>query len=297
MKKLLLTGGTGFIGQQTIPFLQEEGYEIYAVTSKNLTKDNKDVQWLHGNLMDEEFVSSIFTKIHPTHLLHLAWITTPHVYWNSSENFNWVRASQYMFQCFIENGGERIVSTGSCAEYDWRYGYCSETLTPIRGLSAYANCKIALSILQKTMVENFAISAAWGRLFNIFGPNESSSRLIPYIIGTLNAGQVAELGKGENIRDFIFVKDAANALVCLLNCNVQEAVNIASGIPVSIRELSEQVADLLNRKDLLKFDVKQSSANEPDLLIADNNRLTNEVGYIPATPTAQALALTIDSWK
>ncbi len=86
-------------------------------------------------------------------------------------------------------------------------------------------------------------------------------------------------------------------MVSLLNSNVQGAVNIASGIPVSIRDLSEQVADLLNRKDLLKFDVRLSSENEPYLLIADNSKLTNEVGYIPDTPISQALALTIKNWK
>ena len=293
MKKLLLTGGTGFIGQQTIPFLQEEGYEIYAVTSKNLTKDNKDVQWLHGNLMDEEFVSSIFTKIHPTHLLHLAWITTPHVYWNSSENFNWVRASQYMFQCFIENGGERIVSAGSCAEYDWSEGICLENTTSLRPQSAYSKAKGELYTYLTDTINKDHTSFAWARVFFAYGPNEAKTRLITSIIRSIIEDRLLDIEYGYHKRDYIYVADVASILVKLLNSDIRGSINIGTGKAISIIEIARTVTKLMGVSKEITSQIKINSDEKIPLVEADTTILNNNLNYYPTDNIESGIKNTI----
>ena len=294
MKKLLLTGGTGFIGQQTIPFLQEEGYEIYAVTSKNLTIDNKDVQWLHGNLMDEEFVSSIFTKIHPTHLLHLAWITTPHVYWNSSENFNWVRASQYMFQCFIENGGERIVSAGSCAEYDWSEGICLENTTSLRPQSAYSKAK---GELYTYTINKDHTSFAWARVFFAYGPNEAKTRLITSIIRSIIEDRLLDIEYGYHKRDYIYVADVASILVKLLNSDIRGSINIGTGKAISIIEIARTVTKLMGVSKEITSQIKINSDEKIPLVEADTTILNNNLNYYPTDSIESGIKNTINWYQ
>lgn len=295
MKRILLTGGTGFIGQQAIPILQEVGYEIYAITSKNLTIDNKDVQWLHGNLMDEEFVSSIFAKIRPTYLLHLAWITTPKVYWNSPENFNWVKSSLYMFQCFIENGGERIVSAGSCAEYDWSAGICIENVTPLKSQSAYSKAKAKLYTYLNEVTNKNHVSFAWGRIFFAYGPNEAKTRLITSIMRNILTDKLLDIEYGAHKRDFIYVTDVASILVKLLDSNIEGPINIGTGKAISIIDIAKTVAKLMDVSEDITNQIKINRDEKITLVQADTTILNSRLNYYPADNIELGIKKTI-SW-
>lgn len=295
MKRILLTGGTGFIGQQAIPFLQEGGYKIYAITSKNLAIGNKDVQWLHGNLMDEEFVSSIFTKIRPTHLLHLAWITKPKVYWNSPENFNWVKSSLYMFQCFIENGGERIVSAGSCAEYDWSAGICIENATPLKSKSAYSKAKAKLYTYLNEVTNKNHVSFAWGRIFFAYGPNEAKTRLITSIIRNILTNRLLDIEYGAHKRDYIYVTDVASILVKLLDSNIEGPVNIGTGKSISIIDIAKTVAKLMDVSEEITNQIKINRDEKITLVEADTTILNSRLNYYPADNIELGIKKTI-SW-
>src|SRR6267143_4821300 len=119
MKRILLTGATGFIGRQCVPLLVARGYQVHAVSSKPI-KDNRDsVRWHQADLFDPLAVKALIGSTKPTHLLHLAWCTEPGKYWNSLENLQWVQASLGLLQEFVDNDGQRVVVAGTCAEYDW----------------------------------------------------------------------------------------------------------------------------------------------------------------------------------
>ena len=89
---------------------------------------------------------TIISQLKPTHLLHFAWYAIPGKYWTSEQNFLWVQASLELVRQFRENGGDRVVMAGTCAEYDWQYGYCSEYITP-------KNPSLPYSIFKKSLQE------------------------------------------------------------------------------------------------------------------------------------------------
>jgi nucleoside-diphosphate-sugar epimerase len=85
--------------------------------------------------------------------------------------------------------------------------------------------------------------------------------------------------------------------VALLESSVEGAVNIASGAPVSVRDVVTRIAIALKREDLLRFGAHPIAAGEPPLLAADVRRLTEEVGWRPRFELESGLEATIGWWR
>lgn len=297
MKRVLLTGASGFIGSHCLLPLSALDYEVHAVDIKIPDITNNEVHWHRVNLLKPNQAADLVARIKPSHLLHLAWCTTPGKYWTSSENLLWVQASLAMIQAFCLHGGQRVLAAGTCAEYDWRYGYCSEEVTPRQPTTLYGVCKNSLQNMLRALAGEAGISAAWGRLFFLYGPHEHPQRVIPSVISRLLKGETAPCTDGAQIRDFLFVKDAAAALVALLASDVSGPVNIASGKPVALKDIFQNIAARLNRADLLRLGALNRSSEDPNLLVADVGRLTKEVGWSPQYDLTEGLERTIKWWK
>lgn len=297
-KTLLLTGASGFIGGHAIPKLLERGYQVYGLTSQT-TKHSKDsnLRWIKSNLFDYQEIKSVIEEIRPSHLLHLAWVTEPGKFWNSIENGHWVEASLNLVRHFVLNGGRRLVVSGTCAEYDWEQGVCNERQTPLNPKSFYGSCKRALHLILESYALLSGISFAWGRIFYLFGPSEHPNRLLPAIVSSLLEKKSALLTHGTQKRDFLYVKDVADAFATLLDSALQGAINIASGRAIPRKEIAQTVGQALGCEELLKFGALSTSPLEPVEIVADTERLSSELGWLPKYPLNQAIEETIQWWK
>src|ERR1700683_1086925 len=119
MKRVLLTGASGFIGQPTINSLQRRGFEIYAISRKPIFETLPNVVWCEADLHDHSAIKELVSSIKASHLLHLAWYVEHGAYWASEENLKWVISSLNLVEAFMNHGGKRLVCAGTCAEYDW----------------------------------------------------------------------------------------------------------------------------------------------------------------------------------
>ena len=297
MKRVILTGATGFIGQHAISELLENNYEVHALYNNTKTVNEKNVSYHQIDLLDPSQQELIIRKIKPTHLLHFAWYAIPGTYWTSLENFQWVQASLELVKVFNKYGGERAVFAGTCAEYDWSYGYCSESITPTHPSTLYGTCKNSLQEMLAYFSKQTGLSSAWGRIFYTYGPCEARSRLIPSIISSLLLNQPAHCSHGLQIKDFLYVQDVASAFVAILNSSVEGPINIASGQPVSLQQVVYSIADKLERRDMVRLGTIPALDNEPPLLVADVRRLTNEVGWKPEFNLDSGLNQTIQWWE
>lgn len=296
MKRVLLTGATGFIGRHCLPSLVVRGYEVHAVSSRRITANESNIHWHQTDLLDLPQVAALISEVQPSHLLHFAWYTVPGKYWMSTENLRWVQASIGLLQEFAGHGGQRAVMAGTCAEYDWRYGYCSEAVTPLNPTTLYGVCKHSLQLVLATFSKQTALSTAWGRIFFLFGPHEHPDRLIAYVIRSLLRGEPARCSLGNQIRDFLYVQDVADAFVMLLESPVSGPVNIASGKPVSLHAVIYAIAEMQNRPDLIQLGALPPREDEPQLLVADVRRLQEEVGWQPKYGLDKGLEKTIQWW-
>jgi len=256
-----------------------------------------DVQWHQADLLDGTQVTSLLAGLRPTHLLHSAWYAVPGQYWTSLENFRWVEASLHLLRSFAAAGGQRVVGVGSCAEYDWRNGHCSEQITPLDPATTYGVCKHALQLLLAALAKQTGLSAAWARMFFLYGPHEAPERLVASVIRSLLQNEPAYCSQGEQIRDFLYVQDAADALVTLLDSDVQACINIGSGLPLSVRQIVQEIGKQLQLEKLIQLGARPASPNEPPLLLADVTRLRDELGWLPRHDLSSGIQQTINWWK
>lgn len=299
MKRVLVTGAAGWIGRHVLPLLVARGYDVHAVSTKPQSQPNTGagVRWHQADLLDEQQTADLVAAIRPTHLLHLAWCTTPGVYWTSPENFRWVRASLTLLEAFAAHGGERVVTAGTCAEYDWGFGYCSEARTPLAPTTVYGVCKDALRGLTEAFAASSGLAQAWGRLFFLYGPHEHPARLVPAVINALLRNEPARCTHGNQMRDYLFIADAAAAFVALLDSGVIGPVNIASGRPTAIKEIIATIAEMMDGRDLICFGAVPVPANDPPLLASDVRRLHEEVNWSARYDLHAGLAETIRWWQ
>ncbi len=297
MRRILLTGATGFIGRHCLPILVTKDLEVHAVSLEPITDKGTDVHWHQADLLDAQQVAGLMADVQPSDLLHLAWYVVPGEYWTSVENLRWVQASLEMLQEFARYGGHRVVMAGTCAEYDWRYGYCSEAVTPLAPTTLYGTCKHSVQLMLTRFARQTGVSAAWGRIFFLFGPHEHPDRLVASIIRSVLRGEPALSSHGNQIRDFLYVQDVAEAFVALLESDVTGPVNIASGKPVALREVIARIAEIQGRPELVQLGALPAREGEPALLVADISRLRDEVGWQPSHELDEGLMKTIRWWE
>ena len=294
MKRVLVTGGNGFVGRSCLARLPRHGFEVHAVTRRS-PPDTTATQWHHANVWDHAEMQVLLLNIRPTHLLHLAWCTQPGAFWTSPENLQWLHSSVQLFREFEQSGGMRIVATGSCAEYDWTAGTCSEQTTPCRPSTLYGRTKLAAATYLDAMRQT-SFSTAWARLFFLFGPGASEHRIPGVVISALNRNEPAKCSDGTQLRDFLHIDDAARGIVSLLDSDVTGPVNICSGTATPIRWMAQRVAELMGKSDLLQIGVLPTPAQDPALIVGDNSRLREEVGWNAALSLEEGLSHTIAGW-
>lgn len=293
-KRVLVTGARGLIGQHCLPHLAALGYEVHAVTSQAAPAAAGDLAWHRADLLDAGAARALVAAVRPTHALHLAWVATPGIYASSLDNLRWAAAGPALLEALLASGTRRIVSAGTCAEYDWNKGPCDERSTPLSPGTLYAASKHAWHIAAEAMARAGSAEMAWARIFLLYGPGEHETRIVPAVVRALLRGETAACSAGTQTRDFLYVKDTAGALVALLDSPVCGSVNIASGHGVTVRDLVLTIAERIGRPDLVQFG---APANEPASLIAETKRLASEVGWRPQYDLASGLAETIEWWK
>jgi nucleoside-diphosphate-sugar epimerase len=260
-------------------------------------KADSSIVWHQADLLDGLSGARLMDDLRPTHLLHLAWYVVPGKLISSDLNFDWVSSSVELLRLFQRQGGRRVVMSGSSYEYDWSYGYCHETRTPTVPNTVYGACKHALEVMVQAFCRAHGLSYAWPRVFFLYGPNEHRERLVPSVIRSVLQGQEARCSHGRQIRDYLHVQDAAEAIVSILDSGIEGPVNIGSGTAVTLREMILTIGRALGREDLLKLGAIPSRANDAPLVVADIERLLKEVKWQPRLSMEEGLNHTIEWWR
>lgn len=269
---VLLTGATGFIGRQVLRSLGE-----LDITVRVVVREGGSSQQLTDTTAVERVVettdlfaesSGWWTEVCKgvDTVIHAAWYTEPGLYLQSSKNIDCLSGTLDLAKGVVRAGVRRFIGIGTCFEYDLTTGLLSEN-TVLQPMNPYAATKAAAFMTLSQWLPAQDIEFAWCRLFYLYGEGEDERRLVPYLRARLAAGIPAELTSGNQIRDFLDVRDASRMIAEVALGSRQGPVNICSGVPITIRQLAEQIADEYGRRDLLKFGVRPDNLVDPPCVV------------------------------
>jgi nucleoside-diphosphate-sugar epimerase len=189
------------------------------------------------------------------------------------------------------------VLTGTCAEYAWGGDCLREGETPLHAATLYGVCKHATHIAAAAYARQTGLSLGWGRLFFLYGPYEADGRLVSSVTRSLLAGEVARCSRGNQLRDFLYVGDAAEAFVALLDSSAEGAFNVASGKPVAIRTVVEILGAITGLPEQIMLGAVQQREGDPARICADVSSLRAATGWSPQYSLEEGLRRTVEWWS
>lgn len=267
----LLTGATGFVGRQVLRALGENCAQVRVVVragKQSLLPALECVETIvtTSDLFAEnsDWWASVCAGIDT--VIHVAWYTEPGKYLQATQNLDCLVGTLQMAKGAAQAKVRRIIGIGTCFEYDLAGGMLSVD-TPLKPLTPYAGAKAAAFMSLAQWLPQQGVEFAWCRLFYLQGEGEDSRRLVPYVRSKLAAGEPVELTKGEQIRDFLDVREAGRMITETALGHGQGPVNICSGLPITVRQLAEKIADEYGHRDLLKFGVRPDNLIDPPCVV------------------------------
>jgi nucleoside-diphosphate-sugar epimerase len=333
MSRVLVTGARGFIGRHTLSPLRDAGLEVHAVSARGApaaataeaqvpAEASTEVQapaetpaepqseapgeartppgvlWHRADLLAPGAAEALMARVRPSHLLHLAWCTSPGVFWTAPENLDWVGGSLALLRAFGESGGRRAVVAGTCAEYAWqRRTHCVEADTLTRPATLYGAAKHGLHVVAQAWARQADLALAWGRIFHLYGPYEHPGRLVGGVARALVCGEEAPCTHGRQLRDFLYAPELGAAFAALLLSDVRGPVNMASGEPVRVADVVSAIAAAAGHPELVRSGALPADPHEPEELTADVRRLREEVGWSPSLDLREGAERTVRWWR
>jgi len=303
IKRVYVTGATGFIGKHLVHRLVQDGYSVGALvrsSSASHKTDNFDgVTYYHGDIRNYDDLSASISAFRPDAIIHL--VTYYAIMHQAKEigvmlDTN-VKGTINLLEAAKEYGKIHVfINTSSTQVYDPKPRRLMED-DEIKPQSLYAVTKRSAEEACTFYASAYHVPCVTLRLFPPYGPGDQDRRLIPYVIGSILKNIPPNLTTGKQEWDFIYVEDIISAYLAVLKSfpfRQDHAVyNIGTGQPVSIRMVVEKIRTALDSRIDLPWGSVPHRANEVWYNSADISRAERELGWVPQTGIDEGLKKTI----
>ena len=252
-----------------------------------------NIQTVSADLRDEKQCDALIKNVQPPLMLHLAWSLEDHNFLHSDKNIQWLEISLCLLRAFKKYGGMRFIFSGSSAEYGYDQLICSENGQAVPS-DLYGTCKLAFTNLGEAFCTANNIQFTCIRYFSVYGPGESHLlHAIPVAIDTLLRGERFVCRAPNNVWDYVYITDVAEATVRVMRSNFCGVVNVG-GTPIPMGELFAILAELTGGKGVL---VVENKSRPGQRLVEDTSVLKEKIGFSSQMDIRQGLTNTVQWWK
>tara|TARA_B110000858_G_C17745547_1_gene447127 strand:+ start:362 stop:1273 length:912 start_codon:yes stop_codon:yes gene_type:complete len=297
--KLLIIGGTGFIGS----YLCEEGLKKgMHVTSLSINSKgtNKNINYINADITNSLNLIDKLSKLNFDYVINCGGYIKHNPYFHGGNLV--IKEHLIGLYNIIDSldlsSLKRFIQIGSSDEYGLisapqkEDDLCFPT-------SSYSYSKLSATNLLQSLgkYENFKSTIV--RIFLVYGPKQKENRLLPYIIKNFLNRKRINLSPGKQIRDFCFISDIVNGIFKCIETNKDidgEVFNLSSADPITVKELVSKVANLTNT-ELPKFGNLDYKVNESMELWGSNDKARKILNWTPKVSIDEGLQKTIDSYK
>jgi nucleoside-diphosphate-sugar epimerase len=276
---ILVTGAEGFVGRHVLGRAAARGVE--AVASE-------------GDLRDTDAVRALVGRVQPSAVIHLA--AGPR---SSRRPLDTLADEIRMAGNLLVAAGEAtVLIAGSAAQYGMRRAEPLREDVPTEPLSAYGAVKCAVERAVTAPPLQADASVVFARCFNIVGPGQGLDAPIPSWAAQLADGATTlRTGNLDVVRDFLDVRDVADAFLDLVTSGFAGIVNVGSGIPVTLRAVVDELIAQSGTNAKVERDPALVRAQDPPFIVADVARLRSATGFIPGHALNDSLADVLAEWR
>lgn len=298
MKKILLTGASGFIGQTLLPILASEPNSYLLCLSRKKSGNDpfyKNVKWVSGDLDINKNTIKIIRDFNPNVLIHMAWEGLPDYSLDVCVN-NMEKSIKFCNKIFDICKLHKVISIGSCWEAGKKEGCIKNNDWSVDSNFIWSKQAIFNWLLFQSKTKGFIFN--WARLFYVYGPHQREQSLLPFILENLYSnGCLPELRNPQESLDFIHVYDVSTALKLVLDKSSSSGViNIGNGKVVSVSSIADYIYKLYLGEKAKIQDTKYEIQNEVRFW-ADISDLQKEFRWKPKFNIENGLKNTFDWYK
>lgn len=296
--RVLVTGAAGFIGSHLVPALVREGATVHATRvgpdQRPRVPFDEPVSWHDVDLIRPDEIAAALRAASPDIVIHLAAYGTSHVQRDPRRLLD-VNVYGTWHLLHALPAGTRLVMTGTGAEYGRVTGPAHEGL-PCRPASAYPATKHAAVTLAAAHGRETGRPVVILRPYGPFGPGDDPGRVLPFTMTSLLRGEDVALTDGLQLRDFSYVANHVEAIMCAATTPAIEpgaVFNIGTGQAMTLRAALEHVAAAVGGPGRLLFGARTRRPDDLEALVPDITAARRVLGYEPRVGFEEGIRRTL----
>jgi len=255
MRKILITGSSGFVGQELVKNLKlRKNIILYLIINKKrIYEKSKNIGYIQCSLLNRSKLKKKLKSIDITDVIHCAWLGVDAKNRSSNNQKKNIKIINNIFESLNKSKINSFIGIGSQSEYGPKEKTIKETFK-LKPITAYGKVKVKVYNILKKNCKNKKIRFIWLRLFSGYGPGSTMKWIIPNTIQSLISNKKMKFTAGEQVYNFVYISDIVSAIVkSLLNNKINGAYNLAHKKSYKIKHIIKLIYLILRINKNPKF--------------------------------------------